>query len=61
MTEDINPISSRTKQKQVLELNELHKIEIEKKEEDFFNRIENLKKSNTEQVEQKDKDLLDMR
>lgn len=61
MTEDINPISSRTKQKQLLELSELHKLEIEKKEKDFLNQIEDLKRSNTEQVEQKEKDLLDLR
>ena len=61
MTEDINPVSSRTKQKQLLEMRELHEVEIQKKEEDYLNRIEDLKKSNTELVGQKEKEISDLR
>ena len=61
MTEDINPVSSRTKQKQLLEMRELHEVEIQKKEEDYLNRIEDLKKSNTELMGQKEKEISDLR
>ena len=61
MTEDINPVSSRTKQKQLLEMRELHEVEIQKKEEDYLNRIEDHKKSNKELVSQKEKEISDLR
>lgn len=42
-------------------MSNLHKVEIQKKEEDYLNRIEDLKKSNTELMGQREKEISDLR